>query len=65
MAGWIRDRPMPMTLLIPLPSSLPTPMGRSSYWIAAHSNTGASTINVNGLGPVNIYKQDGTALFRQ
>jgi hypothetical protein len=30
------------------------------YWIPAHNNTGASTINVNGLGPVNIVRPDGT-----
>lgn len=32
------------------------------YWIPSHNNTGASTINVNGLGVVNITNQDGTAL---
>lgn len=32
------------------------------YWIPANTNTGASTINVNGLGPVAILNQDGTAL---
>lgn len=32
------------------------------YWTPANSNTGASTINVNGLGPVAITNQDGTAL---
>lgn len=32
------------------------------YFIAANANTGASTINVNGLGPVAITRQDGTAL---
>jgi hypothetical protein len=32
------------------------------YWIPSHSNTGPSTINVNGLGVVNITKQDGTPL---
>ncbi len=31
-------------------------------WIAAHANTGASTINVNGLGVVNLVNQDGSAL---
>lgn len=33
------------------------------YWIPSHSNTGPSTINVNGLGPVAILNQDGTALY--
>lgn len=32
------------------------------YFIAANANTGASTINVNGLGPVAITRQDGSAL---
>lgn len=32
------------------------------YWIPSHSNTGASTINVNGLGAVAIVNVDGTAL---
>jgi hypothetical protein len=32
------------------------------YWIPSNTNTGASTINVNGLGPVAITNQDGTAL---
>lgn len=32
------------------------------YWIPAHSNTTGSTINVNGLGVVNITNQDGSAL---
>lgn len=32
------------------------------YWIAANTNTGASTINVNGLGPVAVVNQDGTPL---
>lgn len=31
-------------------------------WIAANTNTGASTLNVNGLGVVNILNQDSTAL---
>lgn len=31
-------------------------------WIAAHANTGASTINVNGLGVVNLLNQDTSAL---
>lgn len=33
------------------------------YWIPSNTNTGASTINVNGLGPVPITNQDGTALY--
>lgn len=33
------------------------------YWIPANTNTGASTINVNGLGPVAITNQDGSALY--
>jgi len=32
------------------------------YWIPSNTNIGASTINVNGLGPVPIVNQDGTAL---
>jgi hypothetical protein len=32
-------------------------------WIPANSNTTASTINVNGLGVVNIVNPDGSALF--
>jgi hypothetical protein len=32
------------------------------YWIPSNTNTGASTINVNGLGPVAITNQDGSAL---
>lgn len=34
------------------------------YWLPANTNTGATTVNVNGLGPVNILNQDGTALVR-
>lgn len=33
------------------------------YWIPSNSNTGPSTINVNGLGPVPITNQDGSALY--
>lgn len=36
--------------------------GIGIYWIPAHNNTGPSTINVNGLGVVNIVNQDGSAL---
>lgn len=32
------------------------------YWIPANANTGASTINVNGLGAVAIVNVDGSAL---
>lgn len=32
------------------------------YWIPSHTNTAASTINVNGLGVVNVINADGTAL---
>jgi len=32
------------------------------YWIPSHTNTGPSTINVNGLGAVAIVNQDGSAL---
>lgn len=31
-------------------------------WIASHANTGASTVNVNGLGVVNLLNQDLSAL---
>lgn len=33
------------------------------YWIPSNTNTGPSTINVNGLGPVNILNQDGSPLY--
>jgi hypothetical protein len=33
------------------------------YWLPANTNTGPSTINVNGLGPVAIINQDGSALY--
>lgn len=32
------------------------------YWLASNTNTGASTLNVNGLGPVAIVNQDGLPL---
>jgi len=32
------------------------------YWIPSHGNSGASTININGLGAVNITNVDGSAL---
>jgi hypothetical protein len=32
------------------------------YWIPSTTNTTASTINVNGLGPIDIVNQNGTAL---
>lgn len=34
------------------------------YWIPSNTNTGPSTINVNGLGPVPITNQDGSALYQ-
>lgn len=37
--------------------------GIAIFWIPSHTNTGASTINVNGLGPVPIVNQDGSALY--
>lgn len=37
--------------------------GIAIFWIPSHTNTGASTINVNGLGPVQIINQDGSALY--
>lgn len=33
------------------------------YWIPSNTNTGPSTINVNGLGPVSITNQDGSPLY--
>ena len=36
--------------------------GIAIYWIPSHTNTGPSTINVNGLGVVNIVNQDGSSL---
>lgn len=32
------------------------------YWVPSNTNTGASTININGLGAVNITNSDGSAL---
>lgn len=32
------------------------------YWVASNSNTGASTLNVNGIGIVGIYNPNGTQL---
>jgi hypothetical protein len=32
------------------------------YWLPSNDNTGPSTLNVNGLGPVSIVNQDGTVL---
>lgn len=37
--------------------------GIAIFWIPSNTNTGASTINVNGLGPVPIINQDGSALY--
>jgi hypothetical protein len=39
--------------------------GTVIYWIPSNSNTGPVTINVNGLGVVNILNQGGTALTAQ
>lgn len=36
--------------------------GITIIWIPANTNTGPSTINVNGLGPVNILNANGSAL---
>lgn len=33
------------------------------YWIPANTNTGPSTINVNGLGPVAVVNPDGSPLY--
>lgn len=32
------------------------------YWVAANNNTGPSTLNVNGLGVIQIVNPDGSAL---
>lgn len=37
--------------------------GTIIYWIPSNTNTGASTINVNGLGAINITNADGSALI--
>lgn len=36
--------------------------GIAIYWIPSQVNTGPSTINVNGLGPIAIINQNGSAL---
>lgn len=36
--------------------------GQVIYWLPSHSNTGASTINVNGAGPQAILNPNGTVL---
>lgn len=36
--------------------------GVTIFWVPSHTNSGASTINVNGLGAVSIINQDGSAL---
>ncbi len=36
--------------------------GTVIYWIPANTNTGASTLNVNGLGVISIVNIDGSAL---
>lgn len=33
------------------------------FWIPSHTNTGASTLNVNGLGAVNIVNANGTTVL--
>jgi hypothetical protein len=33
------------------------------YWLPSNTNTGPSTINVNGLGPVPITNQDGSPIY--
>lgn len=35
------------------------------YWIPSHDNTGGSTINVNGLGPISITHSDSSALLAE
>lgn len=37
--------------------------GIAIFWIPSNTNTGPSTININGLGPVPITNQDGTPLY--
>lgn len=37
--------------------------GISFFWIPSNTNTGASTINVNGIGPVAIVQQSGQPLL--
>jgi len=36
--------------------------GLAFYWIPANTNTGASTLNVNGLGAINLVNVNGAAL---
>lgn len=36
--------------------------GTVIYWIASNTNTGASTININGIGVINLVNQNGSAL---
>jgi hypothetical protein len=36
--------------------------GTIIYWVPSHTNTGASTLNVNGLGALNITYPNGNAL---
>jgi hypothetical protein len=33
------------------------------YWVPSNTNTGPSTLNVNGLGPIDIENQDGTPTY--
>ncbi len=37
--------------------------GIAIFWIPSNTNTGPSTINVNGLGPVPIINQNGSPLY--
>lgn len=37
--------------------------GSVVYWIPAHTNTSASTVNINGIGAVNILNPDTSAMF--
>lgn len=36
--------------------------GIAIYWIPSHTNTGPSTVNVNGIGAIAIVNADGSAL---
>jgi hypothetical protein len=36
--------------------------GQMFWFVAAHANTGASTVNVNAVGAINLVHRDGTAL---
>ena len=45
------------------PASVAYTNGQFFYWIPANTNTGASTVNINGLGAISIVNQDGSALI--